>query len=516
MVNRALLLLAAALAAGRLPADATNPVIWADVPDPSIIRVGSDYYMSSTTMHLSPGVPVMHSRDLVNWELADYACSTLADTDSLALRAGKSAYGNGTWASSLRRHAGQFIVSTFSHDTGRTHVYRTPSLGAGPWRADSFEPACHDQSLFFDDDGRAYLVFGGGRLEIMELKPDASAPLPGGLRRTLIENATAPATTDRQCLQAEGSQLFKINGRYYLLNICWPRGRCRTVLCHRAPSLAGPWEGRVLLQDKGVAQGSLVDTPDGRWYAFLFRDAGAVGRVPWLVPVTWKDGWPELGTDGKAPELLPGLPASRGPVPGIVASDEFDRKPGERALPLAWQWNHNPDPRGWTLAERPGWLRLKAFAAVPGLEAAPDQLGQRTFGPTCAAETLLDASALREGDFAGLALFQKNYGFIGVTVTNGLRRLVAVRAIDGRPVETASVSLPAVCVRLRARCEYRAGADRGGFAYSLDGKEWKDLGDPLRMVYTLPHFMGYRFGLFCFATRAPGGRADFDCFRVTP
>ena len=150
------------------PADpAHNPIIWADVPDIAIIRVGKTYYMSSTTMHMSPGLPIMESTDLVNWRMASYAYETLADNEALRLENGKDAYGKGSWASSLRYHDGVFYVSTFSATSGRTHIYSTRDPERGPWKETSFVPAIGDHSLFFDDDGRAYLVYGNARIEIL-------------------------------------------------------------------------------------------------------------------------------------------------------------------------------------------------------------------------------------------------------------------------------------------------------------------------------------------------------------
>ena len=150
--------------------------------------------------------------------------------------------------------------------------------------------------------------------------------------------------------------MLKHDGKYYVFTSP-PRGGMRTVIVHRADKITGPYEGRVALQDRGVAQGSLIDTPNGEWFAYLFRDSGAVGRIPYLVPVQWEDGWPVFGVAGKVPDTL-NLPASKGLIPCIVASDEFDRKAGEPALPLVWQWNHNPDNKLWSLAEHPGFLRL--------------------------------------------------------------------------------------------------------------------------------------------------------------
>ncbi|QJD79249.1 glycoside hydrolase family 43 protein [Spirosoma rhododendri] len=490
---------------------ATNPIIFADVPDLAMIRVGKTYYMSSTTMHLSPGLPIMKSTDLVNWKLVGYAYDTLATVDALNLTNGQSTYGRGSWASSLRLHNGTYYATTFAQTTGRTHVYSTKNIEKGPWKAVSFKPSFHDHSLFFDDDGRVYMVYGAGKLRIVELNADVSGVKPG-TERVLIENASEPSGTGRG-LPAEGSQLFKVNGKYYLFNITWPQGGMRTVVIHRADQLAGPWEGRIGLQDLGVAQGGLIDTPDGRWFAYLFRDFGGVGRIPYLVPVTWKDGWPVLGVDGKVTQTLD-LPASNGLIPGIVASDEFTRKRGEPALPLAWQWNHNPDNSLWSVSERNGFLRLKTGRTDTSFVMARNTLTQRTIGPQCTGSTRLDVSKLTDGDFAGLSLLQKQYGLVGVKQTDGTRAIVMVSAASGKAVEMQRVPLSASVVYLKAECDFRDRKDTGRFFYSLDGKTWEAIGEPIKMPYTIPHFMGYRFGLFNYATRQPGGYADFDYFRV--
>ncbi len=210
---------------------AHNPIIWADVPDIAMIRVGKTYYMSSTTMHMCPGIPIMKSTDLVNWRMASYAYDTLADNEAFRLENGKDAYGRGSWASSLRFHNGVFYVSTFSATSGRTHFYTTRDPERGPWKETSFEPAIGDHSLFFDDDGRAYLVYGNARIEISELNPDLTGIKPGGMHKVLVENVNAVFGTDQGGLNGEGSQLFKINGRYYLFNIASPGSRwARTVI----------------------------------------------------------------------------------------------------------------------------------------------------------------------------------------------------------------------------------------------------------------------------------------------
>jgi len=495
------------------PPPAVNPIIWADVPDPAVIRVGGDYYMSSTTMHMSPGLPIMKSRDLVTWQLIGYAYDRLGDGVRLTLQNGRNAYGAGSWASSLRCHEGTFYVSTFSSTTGRTHVYRTRDIERGPWKETSFSPALHDHSLFFDDDGRVYMVHGSGTVRLTELSADASGIKAGGIDQVIIPDASRVAGPNVG-LRAEGSHLRKVNGRYYLFMITWPRGGMRTQLVFRADRIAGPYEGRVALQDQGVAQGGLIDTPGGDWFALLFQDHGAVGRTPFLVPVKWEDGWPVLGVDGKVPAAL-NLPAGSGLVPGIVASDEFTRRPGERALPLVWQWNHNPDDRYWSVTRRRGWLRLTTGRTDGDLLSARNTLTQRTFGPECSGTVALDVSKMQDGDCAGLGLLQKRYAFVGVQRAGDGRSLVMVSNEPGAPQELESVPLSEEKVYLKADCDFRDRADRAVFSYSLDGRRWTVIGKPLKMVYTLPHFMGYRFALFNYATKSPGGAADFDYFRVS-
>lgn len=491
---------------------ATNPIIHADVPDLSIIRVGSTYYMSSTTMHMSPGVPIMRSKDLVNWQLVNYAYDSLDSVDALNLNNGKTAYGSGSWASCIRYHKGTYYLSTFAGTTGKTYIYSTKNIEKGPWRKIAFKPMMHDHSLFFNDDGKVYMLYGGGKIMIAELSEDLTGIQPGTTPRVLIENASAPAGNNIG-LQAEGSQLFKVNGKYYLFNICWPRGGMRTVTIHRADQIGGPYEGRLALQDKGVAQGGLISTPRGDWYAYLFRDYGAVGRIPYWVPVRWENGWPILGIDGKVPDTLR-LPANKSLLPGIVASDEFTRRKKDRALPLVWQWNHNPDKAHWSLTARPGYLRLTTSRVDTSLLFVKNMLTQRTFGPQCAGATSLDISNMKDGDCAGLALLQKKFGWIGVKVESGSKYLVMVSAEKGRPEELQRVPLTQNTVYLKAECDFRDRADKGSFFYSLDGATWTKIGGILQMEYTLPHFMGYRFGLFNWATSTAGGWVDIDWFRV--
>jgi beta-xylosidase len=490
---------------------AHNPVIFADVPDMSMIRVGDAYYMSSTTMHMSPGVPVMKSKDLINWEIVSYAYDILDNVDALNLNNGKNSYGRGSWASSMRYHNGTWYVSTFAQTTGKTYIYSTKDIEKGPWKVYSFSPSFHDNSLFFDDDSRVYMIFGNRKLTLVELNPDATGVKSGGTNQVIIENSSTPSGNDSGL--GEGSQLFKVNGKYYLFNITWPKGGMRTVVIHRADKITGPWEGRLALQDKGVAQGGLIDTPEGTWFSYLFRDYGSVGRIPYLVPVTWEDGWPVLGIDGKVPDNL-NLPASKGLIPGIVASDEFSPRKGDPALPLVWQWNHNPDNSLWSVTQRKGFLRLRTGRVDTILTAARNTLTQRTFGPECQGSTAMDVSEMKEGDVAGLTLLQSKFGIVGVKYLNGAKFIIMLKTQSGNPVEAESVPLNQKIVYLKAECDFRDKTDIAHFYYSLDGKKWIVIGTQLKMEYSMPHFMGYRFGLFNYATKTPGGYVDFDWFRI--
>jgi beta-xylosidase len=198
-----------------------------------------------------------------------------------------------------------------------------------------------------------------------------------------------------------------------------------------------------------------------------------------------------------------------------VASDEFERQPGEPALPLAWQWNHNSDNRHWSLTARPGWLRLTAGRVDADLLHARNSLTQRTFGPQCSGTVAIDVGDMKDGDFAGLSAFQKKYGFVAAKMAGAAKSIVVVSAETDAPVEVESVPLDQKTVFLRVDCDFRNRADKARFYYSLDGAKWTVIGKPLKMSYTLSHFMGYRFALFNFATKTAGGSVDFDYFRVS-
>lgn len=497
--------LAAALVFASLiqSASVTNPFIWADIPDISIIRVDNTYYMSSTTMHMAPGVPIMASEDMVNWKTISYCYSTLCDNNKMNLAAGENAYGKGTWASSLRYKDGTFYLLTFSSTSGNSHLFTTTNPHSGGWE-ETILPFWHDPSLVLDDDGRNYVLYGNGTIRCVELNENLTGVKSGGVNSVVLQNPENVAGSSF-ILGAEGTQVYKYNGYYYVFNICWPNGSGRTQICHRSQSITGPYEGKVVLNSNGVAQGSILEMADGNWMGYLFQDNGAVGRSPWLVPVTWENDWPVFN-NGVAPSSfeMPSVSSSSGT--GIVTSDDFSSP----TLKLEWQFNHNPDNDNWSLTERSGFYRIKTGRTDNSFVNARNSLTQRTFGPTCSGRISLDVSGLKDGDCAGLGALQNKHGFVGVKRSGNSNNIVMMNELS----EIESVPLSENVVYLRIDMDYVNRADRATFFYSLDGDDWHSIGNTLEMTYDLAHFMGYRFALFAYATKSIGGHADFDWFRV--
>lgn len=490
-----------------------NPVIWADFPDPDVIRVDDWFYMVTTSMHTMPGCPIMRSRDLKHWELVGYVFETLEDNDGHNLADGKGVYGKGSWAASLRYHEGMFYVAFSCNDTGKFYIYRTDDIEKGRWHRVTIPRLFHDPSLLFDE-GRVYVIYGNGDIYITELNSDLTGVKEGGLHRLLLSTPK-----EGMLLRCEGCHAYRIGDEYYLLFIEWPRtGHARRrQVCYRSKNLLGPYERRVILDDdmgyfnKGIAQGAIVDTPRGDWYAVLFQDHDAVGRIPHVLPVTWEDGWPVVGADGKAPaQVEVALPEHPLPV-NWVTSDDFDHPGGE--LPLAWQWNHNPDPDSWSLLERPGHLRLYTKRVVSSVLEARNTLTQRTEGPACRGIVDMDVSGMKPGDHAGLIALQSHFGTVGVRcLDHGKAVEMCVRGNDGGEEVVERVPLSSDTVRLRIDFDFRESVDVARFYFALPGGPWQRIGSELAMRYTLDHFMGYRIGIFCYAGREPGGYVDVDAF----
>ncbi len=497
-----------------------NPLTYTDIPDNDVIRVGEKYYMVSTTMYFCPGAPIMESEDLVHWRIVSYIYDCLADDDVYNLRNGKNAYGKGQWATTLRYVDGVYYALFIANDQAKTFIYRTDDIVNGEWKVNIIDKPFHDASLLFDD-GRVYVVYGNGTLYITELEPDLSAIKAGGVDQVLIE-----APKEGYGLRAEGSHIYHIGDYYYVLVIDWPRNPgCRTETCYRSRELLGEYESKTVLQGEfdgrsdGVAQGAIFDTQYGDWYAVMFQDHGAVGRIPTLQPVTWVDGWPIMGDNGiPLKEFSVNLEPSGEDY--VWDSDEFDSD----KLALVWQWNHKPVDEAWTLSERPGWMRLKTTGIAADITYARNTLTQRSVGPNCISEVLLDVSGLKPGDRAGICAFQSNNFCLGVEVAADGTKTLAIREQkknDDRSVtETVAYSeaLESETVYLRINFVFTpsagsvAEADTATASWSYDGETWHTTDYTLKMLYTLDFFTGYRPALYCYSTIENGGYADFDYF----
>ena len=498
----------------------TNPVLWSDCPDPDLIRVGDDYYLVTTTMHLMPGAPIMHSKDLVNWEIVSYIFDRLEETPYYSMEGG-TVYGRGQWATSLRYKDGRFFAYFTPNDQPpKGWVYSTTDPKTEKWELYSVLPHFHDASFFFDDNGKAYMVYGSGA--IRELKPDLTGVQEGGLDMQLFERDSEENSL------LEGSRMIKKDGKYYLLMISWPRGGIRREVCYRADRIEGPYEKKVILETPfgglgaGVAQGTIFDTPEGEWYGFIFQDRDGLGRAPMLMPCTWVDGWPMLGDkDGKVPERMQ-KPLQGEPVKGITKSDDFK----EGKLGLHWQWNHNPVDDAWSLSERPGYLRLKTNKVVESIYTARNTITQRMEGPQSTATVCIDLKGMKDGDVAGFSAFNSDAAVLGVSMKDGAKVLTlteeSVRlhphnkaVLDVKKKVTAEVPLKKDRIWLRIDADFRPGETRdiAKLWYSLDGKEWNRIGEDYRMRFDWQRFfMGTKFAIFNYATEEAGGYVDVDYF----
>ena len=503
-----------------------NPMLWADVPDPDVIRVGDTFYLVSTTMHLMPGAPVMASKDLKNWETVGYIFDRLTDSPKYDLLEG-TVYGRGQWATSLKYHNGKFYALLAPNERGSmgdTYIF-SAEKAEGPWTIVSRMRHFHDCSLFFDDDGRVYVIYGTG--ELMELKPDLSDVIEGTHQQIFKREED-----ERGLL--EGSRVIKHNGKYYLLMIShtYAPGRHRREVCYRADDIHGPYEKQVILESEFggfsyEAQGTIVDSESGDWYGIIFQDRGGVGRVLTLMPCRWVNGWPMLGDEnGKVPDTVRAYKSGE-PAAAIVKSDDFS----STSLGLHWQWNHNPVDAAWSLTERPGYLRLKTNRVVNTLYLAPNTLTQRMEGPTCSGAICLDLSHMKDGDCAGLAAFNSDTG--SLTVKKQGKKLVLemeelavalsdrdkeVTKTEAKTIESVSLKEPKIWLRVDA--DFRptgrgGGKDSANFYYSTNGQDWTKIGtSDYRLGFDYRRFfMGTKFGIFCYATKKAGGYVDVDEFK---
>ncbi|SFJ36697.1 Beta-xylosidase [Caulobacter sp. UNC279MFTsu5.1] len=498
----------------------TNPLFYDEFSDPDMIRVGDDFYLTGTTMHAMPGLPILRSRDLVNWRFVAYASDKLDLGPQFRLEDGREIYGQGIWAPSFRHHDGVFYI--FSNVNGQTtQVFRATSP-AGPWTRTPMKVSLHDLSVLFDDDGKVYVVWGYDEVLFAQLNDQLTDIVPG-TQRIIIPKGSG---------MGEGSHFYKIDGRYYITSAVWD-GPMRLAAA-RADRPEGPYEVNRAVsidEDFGLAQGNrlegdrirpgdpesrgrhslhqggVIRTPAGEWWGYSMMDYNAVGRLTALSPVTWKDGWPYFGLPGnlgRTPRAW--VKPKTAKVEPISAPYERDDDFSAPTLKPIWQWNHVPVDDKWSLAERPGFLRLKTQPAKSFWEAR-NTLTQRAIGPRSSPVVKLDPSGLRPGDVAGLALLNKPYAWIGVERDGDGLSLVQFNAYTG---DRARVPIPVGPI-------WHADflAEKSQFSYSADGEHFTPLGGPFDMVFQLKTFQGVRYSLFAYNQAGQaGGHADFDSIRV--
>ncbi len=407
----------------------TNPILYADYSDPDAIRVGEDYYLTASTFTNVPGLPVLHSKDLVNWEVISYALQELPGE-----RFKEVQHGCGVWAPSIRYHDGKFWICFPMPDEGI--FMTTASDPKGPWS----EPFCVksakgwiDPCPLWDDDGKAYLVHAFARsragincvLAISEMKPDGTGLI--GEDKIVIDGHDTQPTL-------EGPKIYKRGDYYYILA---PAGSVPAgwQTAFRSKNIWGPYEEKIVMIQgnssiNGPHQGALVDTPSGEDWFIHFRDIESPGRICYLEPVKWLRDWPRIGTAG-GDDIGFGEPVetykkpntgAQQPITEPAANDEFDGSKGSSVpaenegeigrLSLAWQWNCNTKP-GWYQI-RKDHLELNSQKAERQLCDMPSLLLQKWPVPSFVNETSLDATALFDGEIGGMIVMSKEYKAIGV------------------------------------------------------------------------------------------------------
>ena len=526
----------------------TNPLFYDEFSDPDILRVGDDYYLAGTTMHSVPGLVILHSRDLVNWENIAYCFDRFDfNDDAFSLKNGKEIYGQGIWAPCIRYANGQFYV--FSNVNGKGLQCYTAKDIHGPWQHHNMQGKIYDLSVLFDDDGKIYAIHGYGEVHCTELKADMSGPKDETDRIIIPEGSAV----------GEGHHMYKIDGMYYLISTDYkPNGR---TLCSRAKSIWGPYEtvtitadetfgyhaaaltqwrgGRIMPDgtkfgipqvDKdatactNIHQGGIVQDQSGQWWALLMMDFHSIGRTTTLAPITWKDGWPYLGLEGnlgRAPRtwLKPavGVPAIISQALGQQAQERQPRHaPYQRSetfdgkqLGRVWQWNHNPEEKMWAL--KAGRLRLNTMPAEQ-LMWARNTLTQRVIGPKSIATVELYTKGLKDGDVCGLGNINIPCSWIGI-VKEG--KQLTLRYFEQYRNDTVDVPLSPKSSKIWLRMNGDFDNDRATYAYSLDGETFQPLGKEMPLSYQLTTFQGSRHALFAFNKNGHnGGYAEFDNFTV--
>jgi beta-xylosidase len=505
----------------------TNPLFYDEFSDPDLIRVGEWFYLTGTTMHAMPGLPVLRSKDLVNWEFLSYAAERLDFGPAYRLEDGKNIYGQGIWAPSLRFRNGVFYIFTNVNGRG-TQIYSAINP-RGPWAHWEMKRSLHDLSVLFDDDGKAYAIWGHQDIHIAQLTDDLLDIVP----------STEQVLFSKTDGMGEGAHFYKIGGKYYILSANYAGGF--RMPAARANNVYGPYEvNQAISKDEGFGlvggyrlknkqypfevtppnpasrdatamhQGGIVLTEAGEWWGFSMMDYNSVGRLLSLAPITWQDGWPYFGLPGNLARnprtwVKPRTREAQQIRVPFTRSDDF----AEPALKPIWQWNHAPVEDKWSLAERPGFLRLHTLHANSFWDAR-NTLTQRAIGPISSPTVALDASGLLDNDVAGLALLNLPYATLGVERKDSK---LSLALFDQARNRVTRVALNGSRVWLRAECDFLT--EKARFSYSIDGRNFQPIGEEFTMIFQLTTFQGVRYGLFAYNTgKQQGGAADFDSIDI--
>jgi len=499
---------------GRRPmTQLTNPVLDADWPDPDVIRVGADYYLVASSFNRVPGLPVLHSSDLVSWELVTNALRELPPVEHYAV----PRHGGGVWAPSLRFHDGTYFIVYPDPDYG-IHVLTTQDPG-GQWsRPTLLMPGAGliDPCPLWDDDGRTYLVHAWAksrsgltnRLTVVEVSADLSRVV--GAPRTVIDGDDLPGYRT-----LEGPKFYKRDGWYWIFA---PAGGVATgwQSVFRSRSPYGPYESRIVLEQgstsvNGPHQGAWVDTPTGENWFLHFQDRGVFGRVVHLQPMAWgEDGWPRIGAqrpDGRG-EPEPTLPVAVTAETATVCRREPERSDGFAGTVLGpqWHWQANPQP-GWGYLPGDGTLRLVVCAVgSANLRDLPGVLSQQLPGQPSQVTTSLRLDSDVTGAQAGLLVLGLDYAWIGLVRSPAGADVVCRRLAPSAEHTAPSASLGTV----GASCwiSLRAVTDETGlvtFSWSGDdGVTWQVAPSPFQAVSGL--WIGAEIGVFACAPTGSGGQ----------
>ena len=500
------------------PETYSNPLIWEDLPDLEVIRVDDTYYYTASTFHHSPGAPLLRSYDLVHWEYVSHSVPLLDFDASYDLSRGRS-YVNGIWASTLqyRKSNETFYWMGCMHNAGGGWVFTSKSP-EGPW--EKHKGGCYyDMGLLIDDDDTMYVASGNNTLSVAQLSADGFSQVKSQVVFQTPDNISGPL---------EGSRFIKKDGAYYIFTTQYANGE---YVLRSTKGPFGPYELRpfaVKLPYAGAPgsggaphQGGVVETQNGDWYYLGFNDSYPAGRIPVMAPMTWTDGWPSLTlVDGKwgGTYPFPDLPCGSNRVKPRVNKDTFEGQ----ALRPEWEWNHNPDKTKWSSG---AGLTLQTATVTDDLYAARNTLTHRIEGPVSIATIELDYSKMQNGDVAGLAALRDVSAWIGVKRANGATRVVMTNGVNmntswtttgkGTEAAGADVSGGKIWLRVEANVRTDGGGGPARFSYSTDGTRFTSLGNTLSMNKNWQYFLGYRFGIFNYATQSLGGSVKVASFEIT-